>query len=131
MSSTATTHTQSLYERLGGSEGIRRIVEDIGEAHLANPDIQARYRPIASDPEKWEAIKQSLCDFIAAGTGGPEVYNGPDMLEVHRGMNVSEREFVAAIDDIMAGLEKNGVDEDSKKDMLAIAYSLKNEIIHL
>lgn len=131
MTSAATTQSLSLYERLGGSEGIRRIVEDIGEAHLANPAIQARYRPIASDPEKWAAIKQSLCDFIAAGTGGPEVYNGPDMLEVHRGMNVSEREFLAAIDDIMEGLEKNGVDEASKKDMLAIAYSLKDEIIHL
>lgn len=131
MTSTETIQAHSLYERLGGYEGIRKIVEDIGEAHLANPAIQARYRPIASDPEKWEAIKKSLCDFIAAGTGGPEEYNGPNMLEVHRGMNVSEREFLAAVDDIMMGLDKNGVDEESKKDMLAIAYSLKDEIIHL
>lgn len=131
MTSTPDTHSQSLYERLGGSEGIRRIVEDIGEAHLANPAIQARYRTIARDPERWEAIKQSLCDFVAAGTGGPETYDGPDMLEVHRGMNVSEREYLAAIDDIMAALEKNGVDEASKKDMLAIAYSLKGEIIQV
>lgn len=131
MTSTENSHSLSLYERLGGYEGIRSIVEDIGEAHLANPAIQARYRPIASDPEKWAAIKQSLCDFIAAGTGGPEEYNGPDMLEVHRGMNVNEHEYMAAMDDIMAALEKNGVDEASKKDMLAIAYSLKDEIMRV
>lgn len=131
MTSTAKPQSPSLYERLGGSEGIRRIVEDIGEAHLANPAIQARYRPIAADPERWEAIKQSLCDFVAAGTGGPEDYRGPDMLDVHRGMNVNEREYMAAMDDIMAALDKNGIDDASRQEVLAIAYSLKGEILHV
>lgn len=131
MSDTATTQSLSLYERLGGSEGIKRIVDDIGDAHLANPTINARYLPIASDPEKWNAIKQSLCDFISAGTGGSEQYAGPSMLEVHRGMNVSEQEYMAAMDDIMAALEKNGIDDRSRQEVLAIAYSLKGEILHV
>ena len=40
----ATTTTQlSLYERLGKYEGIVAIVDDIVEAHMKNPVIQARF----------------------------------------------------------------------------------------
>ncbi len=38
---------------------------------------------------------------------------------------------MAAVDDIMSMLDKHGIDEQSKKDVLAIAYSLKDEIMHV
>ena len=41
--------SESLYERLGGTEGITRIAGDVVENHLANPRIKARF--IDSDPE--------------------------------------------------------------------------------
>jgi hemoglobin len=45
-------------------------------------------------------------------------------------MNISPAEFVAAVDDILLVLRKNGIDEQTQKDVLAIAYSLKGEIVH-
>jgi hemoglobin len=51
------------------------------------------------------------------------------MLETHRGMNVSEAESMAVIDDILAALRKHHIDEQSQKDMLAIAWSLKDDIL--
>jgi hemoglobin len=53
------------------------------------------------------------------------------MLEIHRGMNIGEDEYMAAIDDILGALERHGADDQTRKDMLAIAYSLKDEIIHV
>lgn len=46
-------------------------------------------------------------------------------------MNVCEREHMAAMDNIMVAPDRNSVDEAGKKGMLAIACSLKDEIIHL
>lgn len=46
-------------------------------------------------------------------------------------MNVSEAEYMAAIDDILAVLKKHAIDEQTEKDVLAIAYSLKSEILHV
>jgi hemoglobin len=77
-----------------------------------------------------DAAKQHLCDFFAAGSGGPEQYSGRSMPETHRGMNISAEEYLAAIDDILSTLEKHGIDANTRKDVLAIAYSLKDEIIH-
>ena len=45
-------------------------------------------------------------------------------------MNISEQEYLAVTDDIMAALDKNGVGEQEKQEMLMIAYTLKGEILH-
>jgi hemoglobin len=46
-------------------------------------------------------------------------------------MNISAAEYVAALDDILAVLRRHGIDEQTQKDVLAIAYSLKGEIVHV
>lgn len=117
----------SLYERLGGAETITRIVDDIIAAHLSNPLIQARFQNI----KDLEHAKQMAREFFAAGSGGPVKYTGKEMRAAHLGMNISEQEYLAAMDDIMGVLGRHGVDELTQKDVLAILYSLKGEIIRV
>lgn len=121
----------SLYERLGAADGIAALVDDIVDAHLSNPTIKARYQPLAADPERFEQAKQHLRTFLGMGSGGPEKYQGRNMVDTHRGMNISAAEYMAAMDDIMNTLEAHDIDEQSRKDVLFIAYSLKNEIMQL
>lgn len=121
----------TLYERLGAADGIAALVDGIVDAHLRNPVIKARYEPLAKDPERFEQAKQHLRDFLGAGSGGPETYSGRDMVETHTGMNVSAAEYMAAMDDIMNTLDNHDIDEQSRKDVLYIAWSLKDEIMHL
>jgi hemoglobin len=122
---------QTLYQRLGGSSGIQALVTDIVALHMENPAIRARFRPYLETPEKIEITKKHLCAFLEAGSGGTAKYTGRTMRETHRGMNISEAEYMATIDDILAALRKNGIDEQTQKDVLAIAYSLKDEILHV
>ena len=120
----------TLYENLGGATGISKMVDDIVEAHLNNPVINARFLPYLEKPERVAEIKKHTCDFLGAGSGGPEQYTGRSMLESHRGMNISEAEYIAVIDDIMGVLEKHGIVESARKDVLAITFALKGEILH-
>jgi len=46
-------------------------------------------------------------------------------------MNISETEFLCVVDDILASLDKNNVDAQSRNEVLAIAYSLKEQIVRL
>lgn len=123
--------TASLFERLGGSKGINILVEDIVALHMENPVIRPRFRPYLETPDKLAITKSHLCAFLEAGSGGNARYTGRDMRHAHRGMNINEAEYMAAIDDILAALQKNGIDEQTQKDVLAIAYSLKGDILHL
>lgn len=122
---------KSLFERLGGSAGIATLVDDIVSAHMENPVIRARFRPYLETPDKLETTKKHLCAFLEAGSGGPAQYEGRSMPDAHRGMNISEAEYMAAIDDILGALRKNDADEQTQKDVLAVAYSLKDEILHV
>lgn len=121
----------TLYKQLGQSEGISALVDDIVDAHLQNPVIKARYQPMAADPEKLEEAKRHLRDFLGTGSGGPEDYSGRSMPETHRGMNISAAEYMAACNDIMNTLDAHNIDEQARKDVLFIAWSLKDEIMHL
>jgi hemoglobin len=121
--------SKSLFERLGGSSGIERIVDEVASRHLENPVISARFRPYLEQPGKLDELKVHLARFLEMGSGGPNRYTGRDMRSTHKGMNISAAEYMAALDDIVAALAK--VDEQTRKDVLAIAWSLKGDIIQV
>lgn len=121
----------SLYERLGKRAGITALVDDIVEAHMNNPVVAPRFLPYREKADNLKLVKAHTVDFFCAGSGGLEQYSGRDMLTAHKGMNISEAEFMAVLDDILQVLEQHGIDEDTRKDVLAIAYSLKENIIHV
>jgi hemoglobin len=122
---------KTLYERLGGRSKIEKFVNDIVENHMRNPVVQARFLPYREDSKKLAAIKDHVSAFLCAGSGGPEQYTGREMRMAHRGMNISEQEYMAVLDDILAAAEKQGFDEQTRRDVLAIAYSLKGDVIRV
>jgi hemoglobin len=123
--------TYSLFERLGRSQGIMALVDDIVAAHMINPVINPRFRPYLDTPEKLAITKGHLCAFLEAGSGGPKEYLGRTMRDTHRGMNISEAEYMATLDDILSVLQRHNVDEQTRNDVLAIVYSLKADILHV
>jgi hemoglobin len=120
---------KTLFERLGGREGISAIVDETVENHMSNTAVNARFLPLKEQPERLAIIKNHTIDFFVAGSGGPNNYKGKDMVTAHTGMNISPAEYMHVIDDIFSALDKNNIDEDSKKDVLAILWSLKGMMI--
>lgn len=116
----------SLYDRLGGIARISAIVNDLVDLHLTNPLINARFAK--SDVS---ALKKNATLFFCAGSGGPEVYAGKDMLAAHKSMNISEQEFIAVLDDALAALDKHGVGAQERMEVLAILYSLKSHVVRV
>ena len=115
----------TLYERLGGRDGLYAIISDIVDAHLENPLIHTRFEPFDR-----QTMKDGAFRFFAQATGGPEVYEGRGLVGTHRGMNVNEQEFVAATDDLLAVMRKRGVPEREQQEVLAAFFAMKDEVLH-
>lgn len=115
----------TLYQRLGGADGIASLVEEAVAKHLANPLVKSRFENV----EDLERAKEMSREFFSVGSGGPGPYSGRDMRTAHKGMNISEQEFLAVTDDIVITMDEHGLDDETKKDVIAILYSLKDEII--
>lgn len=124
-----TEKTATLYERLGGEEELTAIVDEVVEEHMNNPAISARFMPYKERPEYLAQIKKHTVNFFCAGSGGPQAYGGRDMTTTHRGMNINATEYMHVIDDIMRVLDRHNKDEQTKNDVLAILYSLKDMMI--
>ena len=116
--------SQCLYERLGGTEGITQIASDLVDFHLSNPALAPLF--IHSDPK---ALKKGAATFFISGTGGPQVYEGQNMLNTHKGMNISSHEFLATLDDALNALQKNNVGQREQEEVLYTLYSMKSEIV--
>ena len=114
----------SLYQRLGGTQGITQIANDLVDAHLSNPAIAPRFAKVCI-----EKLKKGAATFIIAGTGGPPIYKGKDMLATHKGMNISAHEFLATLDDVLATLEKNNIGQREQEEVLLTLYRMKADIV--
>lgn len=114
----------SLYERLGGSEGITKIAGDLVDIHLENAAIAPRF--FGKDIN---ALKNGAATFFIFGTGGPNVYAGQDMLATHKGMNISATEFMAVLDDALTALQKNDIGQREQEEVLFILYSIRSDVV--
>lgn len=116
----------TLFERLGGTEGITAIADTLVELHMKNPTIAARYTD--SDVP---AVKRGAATFFIAGTGGPSVYAGKDMRTAHRGMNIGADEFMAVLDDALAALVAQGIGRREQEEVLYVLYGMRGDIVRV
>ena len=114
----------TLYQRLGGAERIAAIVEDSLDRHAVNPVLAPRLR--GKDlPQLTQFGLQVFCAGAARGRKCREL----GLLAAHLGMDVSERELLAAIDDIVAALNDQGVGPGEVDEVVALLRSVKEDAV--
>lgn len=116
--------SKTLYERLGGTDGITRIANDVVDHHLSNKTIATRFA--GGDIP---ALKKAAAEFFISGTGGPNIYKGKDMLAAHKGMNIAATEFMAVLDDALSALAKNNIGQREQEEVLFVLYSMRSQIV--
>lgn len=117
-----------LFERLGGRDGIAKVVADVMTNHLANPVISTRFTHATQTVQQ---MTDHAVEFFCTGLSGVPTYNGRALPDAHAGMNISEQEFLAAIDDILAALRTHEVGDLEQAEVLAILYGMKEAVIRL
>jgi hemoglobin len=115
---------KSLYERLGGIDAIRAVVDDF----VANVAADKRINKFFAHTDI-DRLKRNLVDQICQGTGGPCTYTGRSMKEVHAGMGVRRRDFNALVADLGRTLKKFKVPKRETGELVAILAPMKREIV--
>ncbi len=114
----------SLYERLGGKPAITAVVDDFVANVAADNRINGRFAN-TNIPR----LKGLLVDQICQATGGPCTYTGRDMKSSHRGMNITDAEFTALVEDLVKSLDKFKVPAKEKGELLAALGGMKSDIV--
>ena len=134
----------TLYDRLGGEEAIKAIVDDFAARALADPRVNWERKGITrggwsihrNDSIEWKPteakiaeMKKHIAQFIAVATGGPTNYDGKEMRPAHAGMHITNAEFDATIGDLKATLDNQAVPTAEQKELLAIIESTRPQIV--
>jgi hemoglobin len=121
---------KTLWDRLGGEEAVKKVVDDFvamaGEDEKVNV---TRGGKIKLDDDKVAALKKSLVAFVSAASKGPIKYTGKSMKEAHKGMEITDAEFDAAVDVLLKALDKNGVKEEEAKELRAAVEGTRKDIV--
>jgi hemoglobin len=110
---------ETLFDRLGGRDGIARIAERVMANHFANPRIRTRFEHSEQSLEK---LTIHAIELFGTGPTDIETYQARPLPDAHAGMNIDEAEFVYALDDIMAALESENVGELEQAEVLRMLY---------
>jgi hemoglobin len=113
-----------LYDRLGGKPAIQAVVDDFIGNVAGDGRINRRFAN-ADIPR----LKRMLVDQICEASGGPCKYAGANMLDAHRGMNITEAEFTALVEDLIKSLDKFKVPAQEKTELLTALGGMKPQIV--
>ncbi|RZL91779.1 MAG: group 1 truncated hemoglobin [Variovorax sp.] len=114
----------SLYNELGGSAGIRRVVADLVPALQADARINATFDGV--DMERLAAkLEEQFCEV----SGGPCKYSGKDMKTIHEDLKVSRAQFNALVEDLQAAMRRNDVPSRTQNRLLARLAPMHREVV--
>ena len=121
-----TSTSRSLYDRLGGKSAITAVVDTFVARVAADARINKKFAK-SNIPR----VKTELVDQICSQTGGPCTYSGRTMKEAHRNMKVTEGEFNALVEDLVAALNQFQVPKREQDELLAALGSMKGDIVEV
>jgi len=113
----------SIYDRIGGEEGIAGMVDKFYERVLADPELAPYFKDTSM--EKQQRMQR---EFFGAATGGPIIYSGRPLGEVHRHMGISRREFQRFTEHLIETLKETGISEQDVYDVIARVNLYADEI---
>jgi hemoglobin len=120
---------KSLYERLGGYDGITTFANDL-LPRLQNDSQLGRFWKNRGD-DGIAREKQLLVDFLCSSAGGPMYYTGRDMKLSHVGMKISEADWSIFLRHAGATMSALKVPKQECDDIVAFVQGLKKDIVEV
>ncbi|NVB81103.1 MAG: group 1 truncated hemoglobin [Kofleriaceae bacterium] len=117
--------TTPLYDRLGRLDAIKAIVKDFVEERVAkDPRIRARFATVDV-----AHLEQMLTEQICEATGGPCKYTGKSMKDAHAGMAITEAEWRAFVEDLVASMIRFDVPKAEQDELIGKLATMHDDIV--
>lgn len=116
---------ENLYDKLGGKEGIEKVVEIFYKKILADPTVNHFFEHTDMKKQKRH---QTL--FISYALGGPNQYHGKSMAKAHEGLNLQPKHFTAIVNHLDSALAHYNVSQQDREKVLEKMDSLKDDVLY-
>lgn len=78
----------TLYDQIGGAEGITRLVDAFYARVLADPDLKRFFAGV-----EMAKLRRMQGELFSAALGGPQRYSGRPLIQAHRHLNIGLQDY--------------------------------------
>ncbi len=118
---------KSLYERLGGKEGVAAVIDSLMKNVASDPELKKIFAKTTG--ARLENFKKSLADQLCAATGGACEYKGKDMKEAHKGMKITEGQWDKFVQRLSDALNEQKVADAEQSELLALIAPMRDQVV--
>ncbi len=112
------------YRGLGGQQGVKSIVATL--VTLIQADARIKQSFADTDMKKLALrLEEQFCVL----SGGPCVYKGDPMAEVHAGLKITNAQFNALTEDLQIAMERHDVPSHVQNKLVAKLAPMQREIV--
>lgn len=115
-----------LYHRVGGIPVITEVVDTFVGKIADDELVSGRFAQADVSRLKWLLVEQ-----VCEATGGPCVYTGQRMREVHQGMGITSEEFRIIASHFSSALEASGIGGVERETIMKSLVSMRDDIVGL
>ncbi|MGZ3182756.1 MAG: group I truncated hemoglobin [Telluria sp.] len=113
-----------LYDDLGARAGVHAIVTTLVPLVLQDRRIAASF-----DGIDMKHLALRLEEQFCAVSGGPCTYKGKDMKTIHDGLNITNAQFNALVEDLQEALDRNAVAPAVQNRLLAKLAPMQRDVV--
>lgn len=115
---------RNIYEMIGGESALVTVVDDFYHRVLADPQLAGFFAGA-----NMNRLKGRQVAFFAQALGGPELYDGASMRDVHVGRGIAQRDFDKVALHLTESLQAAGVQDDVVGQIIGAIAPLAPEIV--
>jgi hemoglobin len=121
---------RSLYQRLGGLDGVATLVDQLVDRMAADEVLQANpYVHEAMTRVSRAGLKYRITTMLCASTGGPQPYAGRSMRDAHAHLRITGHEWRAFHLLFVATLDACAVAEPERGELLAVVDAAEDGVV--
>lgn len=114
---------ETLFDRLGGKNGIDQIVSRTLDLSIADPRIASTF-----GNTNMQRLKKLLAEQLCELTGGPCKYTGRDMQKSHAHLKIQNFHFNALVENLQAALDEANIGYATQNELLAILAPMQRDV---
>jgi hemoglobin len=116
----------SLYERLGGVDGITAVAKAFENRAAKDDRINQKFART-----NLERLTKEFVDQLCQDSGGPCTYTGLSMKQSHTNMGVTSGEFDAFVEDFVATLNDFEFGKAERDELLSDLAPMRGDIVEV
>jgi hemoglobin len=115
---------ETLYDRLGGREGIRTVVDDFYDRLLADEELGPLF-----EGADLESLRRTQTDFLCEAAGGPETYDAAPVREAHLHVPFTPELIGRAVDHLYESLATFDVPEEDADAVVEAIAAYESDLL--